>query len=320
MATPETKTALPFALLRTEIAKAVVGQAAAADDLIAAFAAGGHVLVEGVPGIAKTLLANAFAFAVDLTFTRVQFTPDLMPADILGTSVWRAQEQAFQLVKGPIFTDVLLADEINRAPPKTQSALLEAMEERQVTIDGTAHKLGEAFFVVATQNPIELEGTYPLPEAQTDRFLMKLRMSYPEAEDEKALLRRHHLGFDSHDLVQAGVKKVLKRDELGALRRTVREVKVEETIFDYVTRLVRATRQSAQLRLGASPRAGVGLLSVAKARAALRGGDFVTPDDIKLAARPVLRHRLVLKSEAEIEGLTVEDAIGRLLDEVEVPR
>jgi MoxR-like ATPase len=306
--------------LRGEIFKAVVGQAAVVEDLITAFAAGGHVLVEGVPGVAKTLLAKAFAFALDLDFKRVQFTPDLMPTDILGTNVWRTAEQGFQLVKGPVFTDVLLADEINRAPPKTQSALLEAMEERQVTIDGTAHLLGENFLVVATQNPVELEGTYPLPEAQTDRFLLKLRMSYPDAQAEKELLQRHHQGFDGHDLVRAGLKRILQKADIAELRRAVQAAKVDDTLFDYVVRLVGATRTSPQLRLGASPRAAVGLLTAAKARAVLRGSDFVLPDDVKGAARAVLRHRLVLRSEAEIEGIAVEEVIGRLLDEVEVPR
>jgi MoxR-like ATPase len=278
------------------------------------------VLLEGVPGVAKTLLAKALARCLDLSFTRVQFTPDLMPADILGTSIWRPQEQRFELAKGPIFTEVMLADEINRTPPKTQAALLEAMEERQVTIDGLPHALGKHFFVIATQNPLELEGTYPLPEAQTDRFLMKIRVGYPAATEEVEILKRAHQGFDAHDLERMGVSRVLTRADAVALRQLAVEVKVEESIFQYVANLCRATRSSPRIRIGASPRAAVALLLSAKASAALAGKAYVTPDDVKSMARAVLRHRLILKSEAEIEGLTVEDAVGQLLDEVEVPR
>ncbi len=309
-----------LAQVRTEIGKAVVGQQAVVDELLAAYVAGGHVLLEGVPGVAKTLLAKTLARCLDLSFTRVQFTPDLMPADILGTSIWRPQEQRFELAKGPVFTEVLLADEINRTPPKTQAALLEAMEERQVTIDGTAHPLGRQFFVVATQNPLELEGTYPLPEAQTDRFLMKVRIGYPAPADEVEVLRRAHQGFDAHDLAQTGVRKVVDRAAALALRRAVLSVTVEDSVLAYVAAVCRASRESPRLRIGASPRAAVALVMCAKAAAALAGKAYVTPDDVKAMARPVLRHRLVLRSEAEIEGLTVEDAVGQLLDEVEVPR
>jgi MoxR-like ATPase len=309
-----------FGALRAEVGKAVVGQDTAVTELFTAFLAGGHVLLEGVPGVAKTLLAKALARCLELSFSRVQFTPDLMPADILGTSVWRAQEQAFALAKGPIFTEVLLADEVNRTPPKTQAALLEAMEERQVTIDGVRHPLGRHFFVVATQNPLELEGTYPLPEAQTDRFLMKIRIGYPEPADEVELLRRTHQGFDPHDLSSVGVGPVMTPEAARSLRHGAVAVAVEESLFRYVSDLCRATRQSGRLRIGASPRAGMALLNAAKARAALFGKAFVTPDEVKAVARPVLRHRLLLKSEAEIEGLTVEDAIGQVLDEVPVPR
>jgi len=290
------------------------------DELLAAFLAGGHVLLEGVPGVAKTLLAKALARALDLAFARVQFTPDLMPADILGTSVYRSHTGVFELSRGPIFTEVLLADEVNRTPPKTQAALLEAMEERQVTIDGVRHPLGEGFFVVATQNPVEYEGTYPLPEAQTDRFLMKVRMGYPSAEEEAELLRRAAAGFDAHDLAAAGVAPVAGREGVRALRAAARQVPAAPPLLDYVARLARASRQLPRVRLGASPRAGVALLSAARARAALRGAGWVSPDDVKAVAHPVLRHRLVLRPEAELEGATGDDLVEELLATVEVPR
>jgi MoxR-like ATPase len=298
----------------------VVGQGEAVDELLAAFLAGGHVLLEGVPGVAKTLIAKSLARALDLAFRRVQFTPDLMPADVLGTNVYRAQSGTFELVRGPVFTEVLLADEVNRTPPKTQAALLEAMEERQVTIDGTRHALGDGFFVVATQNPIEYEGTYPLPEAQTDRFLMKVRVGYPAAEEEAELLRRASRGFDAHDLDAAGVRPVLGRAELGALRARARALPTADPVLAYVARLARSSRDLSRARLGASPRAGVALLSAARARAALRGAEWLSPDDVKAVARPVLRHRLVLRPEAELEGATPDDLVEELLDTVEVPR
>jgi MoxR-like ATPase len=298
----------------------VVGQGEAVDELLAAFLAGGHVLLEGVPGVAKTLIAKSLARTLDLAFRRVQFTPDLMPADVLGTNVYRAQSGTFELVRGPIFTEVLLADEVNRTPPKTQAALLEAMEERQVTIDGTRHALGDGFFVVATQNPIEYEGTYPLPEAQTDRFLMKVRVGYPAAAEETELLRRASRGFDAHDLDAAGVRPVLGREELGALRARARALPAADPVLAYVARLARSSRELGRARLGASPRAAVGLLSAARARAALRGAEWVSPDDVKAVARPVLRHRLVLRPEAELEGATPDDLVEELLETVEVPR
>jgi MoxR-like ATPase len=308
------------ARLTAEIGKAVVGQGAAVEQLLAALLAGGHVLLEGVPGVAKTLLAKALARALHLSFGRVQFTPDLMPADILGTSVYRAQTGAFELRRGPIFTDVLLADEINRTPPKTQAALLEAMEERQVTIDGERLPLGPGFFVVATQNPVEYEGTYPLPEAQTDRFLMKIRVGYPEAVEELELLRRAAAGFDGHDLDAAGVGPVLTREGLDALRGRARAVPVAPELLDYVARLARGSRQLPRVRLGASPRAGVGLLAAARARAALRGAEWLTPDDVKAVAPPVLRHRLVLRPEAELAGASPDELVAELLETVPVPR
>jgi MoxR-like ATPase len=313
-------TPLPAGRVEAEIAKVVVGQAEPVRQLLAALVAGGHVLLEGVPGVAKTLLAKTLARTLDLRFGRVQFTPDLMPADILGTSVYLAQAGTFELRRGPIFTDVLLADEINRTPPKTQSALLEAMEERQVTLDGERLALGSDFFVIATQNPVEYEGTYPLPEAQTDRFTMKIRVGYPEAAEEVEILRRSADRPDGHDLDAAGVVAVLARGELAALRERARRLAVADPLLDYVARLVRGSRQLSRVRLGASPRAGVALLAAARAGAALRGADWLSPDDVKAAAPPVLRHRLVLRPEAELEGASAEELVAELLDTVPVPR
>jgi MoxR-like ATPase len=310
----------PIARVAAEIAKVVVGQAAPIGQLLAALVAGGHVLLEGVPGVAKTLLAKTLARTLDLRFGRVQFTPDLMPADILGTSVYRAQSGTFELRRGPIFTDVLLADEINRTPPKTQSALLEAMEERQVTLDGERLELGRDFFVIATQNPVEYEGTYPLPEAQTDRFMMKVRVGYPEAAEEVEILRRSAERADVHDLQAAGVEAVVTRADLSALRERARRLPVAPELLDYVARLVRGSRQLARIRLGGSPRAGVALLAAARARAALRGAGWLSPDDVKASAPPVLRHRLVLRPEAELEGASADELVAELLDSVPVPR
>jgi len=313
--------ALPAAArVEAEIAKVVVGQKGPVAELLAALLAGGHVLLEGVPGVAKTLLAKALSRALDLRFGRVQFTPDLMPSDIVGTTVYRPDRGTFELRRGPIFVEVLLADEVNRTPPKTQAALLEAMEERQVTLDGERQPLPGTFFVIATQNPVEYEGTYPLPEAQADRFLLKVRVEYPAAAEEVEILRRTALGQDVHDLVAAGVSPVVSREELSALKTTARSLKVAPQVLEYVSRLVRASRELPRARLGASPRAGVGLLSAARARAALLGAEWVSPEDVKAMAAPALRHRFLLRPEAELEGATPDDLVAELLESVEVPR
>ncbi|HTP49350.1 MAG TPA: MoxR family ATPase [Anaeromyxobacteraceae bacterium] len=306
--------------LRAEIGKVVVGQGAAVDEILAAFVAGGHVLLEGVPGVAKTLIAKALARSLDLRATRVQFTPDLMPADILGTSVFRPNTGSFELVRGPVFTDLLLADEVNRSPPKTQAALLEAMEERQVTLEGTRHPLGPFFFVIATQNPVEYEGTWPLPEAQIDRFLVKVRVGYPSDAEEAELLRRASESGDPSDLAAKGVGPVLGQGDLAGLRAAARRLPVSPAVLHYVGCLVRETRAMARVRLGASPRAGLALLAVSRSLAALRGAEWLSPDDVKAVAHPVLRHRLLLRPEAELEGATADDVVDELLSSVEVPR
>jgi MoxR-like ATPase len=305
--------------LRAAVGAAVVGQTEPIDEILCALLAGGHVLLEGVPGVAKTLLARSLATALGLAFNRIQFTPDLMPSDITGTSVFDFQARAFQLQRGPVFTQVLLADEINRTPPKTQAALLEAMAEGQVTIDGVSHRLDAPFFVIATQNPLEHEGTYPLPEAQLDRFLAKVLVGYPEPADELAIYRR----FTGGQIELAPTARAVERVEgvdVSALREVVRTIHVEENVLDYVRRLVAATRTSTHLAFGASPRAGLALIAVARARAALDGRGFVLPDDVKALAPPVLRHRLLPTAEAELEGQTAEAVLQGLLDTLEVPR
>ena len=302
--------------LEAALAGVVLGQPRVVADLLTTFLARGHVLLEGVPGVAKTLLARTVAQALGLQFTRIQFTPDLMPTDVVGTSVFRPTDGSFQLSKGPIFTEVLVADEINRTPPKTQAALLEAMEERQVTIDGVSHALSPHFFVVATQNPLELEGTYPLPEAQLDRFMMRVRVGYPDEASERAMLTRFH----ERGGVQATVERALSADELNALQRAASAVTCDASVIEYAMRLVRATRQNPKLRLGASPRSGQSLLAAAKARAVLEQKAFVTPDEIKQVVVSVLNHRLIVKAEAEVDGVTADDIIRHTLEQVEVPR
>jgi len=307
------------ARLKKELHKAIVGYDTLLELLLVSFFSSGHVLLEGVPGTAKTLMVKALSMVLNLEFSRIQFTPDLMPSDIVGTNVFDLDTRKFHLRKGPVFTNLLLADEINRAPPKTQAALLEAMEERQVTIDGVSYLLDD-FMVCATQNPVEYEGTYPLPEAQLDRFMMKLIVPYPDIEEENEILALYQSGFDAHNLTQVNFSYSLSRDELRKIREEIFTITVKEDVVEYITSIVRATRESPHLVLGASPRASVILLLTSKSFAAIRGEAFVTPDVVKAMALPALRHRVILKPEAEIEGMTADAVIQECLEKVEVPR
>lgn len=309
-----------FRHLRQEADKVLVGLEDQFELLVVALLTGGHVLLEGVPGTAKTLMAKTLAHLIQAQFTRIQFTPDLMPSDILGTSVFDITSGKFYLKKGPIFTQILLADEINRAPAKTQSALLETMEERQISLEGERYLLAPPFMVIATQNPIEYEGTYPLPEAQLDRFLFKVLVSYSPMEIEVEVLRRYHRGFDAHDLSAAKLQAILTPERIAQVRQLIRQVTVEEGILTYIAQIAAASRQSPDITLGASTRASTHVLLAAKTFAALQGRNFVTPDDIKCVVLPVYRHRLLLKPEAEIEGLDADAVVQRLLNQVEVPR
>ena len=306
--------------VRSEVAKAVVGQDAAVTGLVIALLAGGHVLLEGVPGVAKTLLVRSLAAALTLDSKRVQFTPDLMPGDVTGSAVFDSRSAEFTFREGPVFTNLLLADEINRTPPKTQASLLEAMEERQVTVDGRSHRLPEVFLVAATQNPVEYEGTYPLPEAQLDRFLLKLVLPLPSRDEEIAILTRHASGFDPRDLAGAGVRAVAGVAELRAARAYVREVTVSREVLGYITDLARATRVSPSLSLGVSPRGATALLAAARSWAWLAGRSYVTPDDVQALAKPTLRHRVQLRAEAEMEGGTADGVLDAVLGSVAVPR
>jgi MoxR-like ATPase len=306
--------------LRAEVGKAVVGQDPAVTGLVIALLCRGHVLLEGVPGVAKTLLVRALSGALDLDTKRVQFTPDLMPGDVTGSLVYDARSAQFSFRPGPVFTNLLLADEINRTPPKTQASLLEAMEERQVSVDGTPRPLPDPFLVIATQNPVEYEGTYPLPEAQLDRFLLKLTMPLPERVHEIEVLRRHAAGFDPRDLAAAGVRPVTDAGQLARSRAEVAQVQIAPEVLGYVVDICRATRQSPSLSLGVSPRGATALLATSRAWAWLSGRPYVTPDDVKALAHPTLRHRVQLRAEAELEGVTAEGVLDTVLAAVPVPR
>jgi MoxR-like ATPase len=306
--------------VRAEVAKAVVGQEAAVTGLVIALLCRGHVLLEGVPGVAKTLLVRSLAATLQLGTTRVQFTPDLMPGDVTGSLVYDARTAEFSFREGPVFTNLLLADEINRTPPKTQASLLEAMEERQVSVDGTPRRLPEPFIVAATQNPVEYEGTYPLPEAQLDRFLLKLTLPLPSREAELEVLSRHAAGFDPRDLACAGIHPVAEAADLATATAAVRTVAITPPVMAYIVDVVRATRSSPSLALGVSPRGATALLATSRAWAWLTGREYVTPDDVKVLARPTLRHRMQLRPEAELEGVSIDGVLDSVLAAVPVPR
>lgn len=303
-----------------EISKVVVGQDDFIEKLVICLLTGGHVLIEGVPGLAKTLTSKVMSKVVKAAFKRVQFTPDLMPADIIGTKVFDAKKVEFYLKKGPLFTNIFLADEINRTPPKTQAALLEAMEERSISIDGETHKLEEPFMVLATQNPIEYEGTYPLPEAQVDRFLMKLLIDHIPQSVENELLKKFNIGFDSKKIDEENINTVCTYEDIKKCRKEIEKVLVKDEIINYITSITNATRNSPDLIMGASPRASISLLLTSKTYAAMQGRGYVIPEDIKELALPVLRHRILLKPEAGIDGMNNDDVIKSILSKIEVPR
>ena len=308
-----------FGRVRTEVGKAVVGQDGAVSGLIVALLTGGHVLLEGVPGVAKTLLVRSLSAALDLRTTRVQFTPDLMPGDVTGSVVYDAKAGDFEFRRGPVFTNILLADEINRTPPKTQSALLEAMEERQVTIDGETHPLPHPFMVAATQNPVEYEGTYTLPEAQLDRFLLKLVLDLPVRDAEVEIMQRHADGFNPRDLTAAGVTAVVNAEQITQARVLVGEVRASAELLGYLVDLARATRQSPSVKLGVSPRGTTALLAAAKAWAWLQGAEAITPDHVQAMLLPVWRHRIALRPEAELEGVSADTILRSIVQQVQVP-
>lgn len=304
--------------IKREISRVVVGQHEAIDLLLTAILADGHVLIEGVPGVAKTLLARLMSRLIDARFSRIQFTPDLMPSDVLGTTVFNMKSSEFEFHKGPVFSDLVLVDEINRSPAKTQAALFEVMEERQVTIDGSTHRMGSIYTIIATQNPVEQEGTYRLPEAQLDRFLFKIRMGYPSVDEEVDILKRHQDNVKLTKLEE--VKPVLSIDELLKMREKLQSVYVEESLLRYIATIIQQTRTSKAVYLGASPRATVAMLNASKASALLNGRDFVTPEDIRFVTPSILQHRLILTAEAEMEGYTALKVAQKLIDKVEVPK
>ncbi|MEZ5047290.1 MAG: MoxR family ATPase [Chitinophagaceae bacterium] len=305
--------------VRQEISKVVVGQQHAIDLILIALLSNGHILLEGVPGVAKTLTAKLLAKTLDVPFSRIQFTPDLMPSDVIGTNVFNPQQVTFEFKAGPIFSQIILIDEINRAPAKTQAALFEVMEERTITIDGVQHTMQDPFMVLATQNPVEHEGTYALPEAQLDRFLFKIIIAYPNTNEELEILKRHHENFNLHDMI-ATVQKVMSSESIAKLKNILKQVKVDEFILKYITQIIQKTRSHGSLQLGASPRASVALLQASKGFAAIQGRDFVTPDDVVHISLPVLRHRIMLSGEKEMEGVSADDVLLSLIKEIEVPR
>lgn len=305
--------------IKAEIGKIIVGQQQTIELLLTAILADGHVLIEGVPGVAKTLTAKLLARTVNTDFSRIQFTPDLMPSDVLGTSVFNPKLIDFEFKKGPIFSNIILVDEINRAPAKTQSALFEVMEERQATVDGTTYFMSSPFIVMATQNPVEHEGTYRLPEAQLDRFLFKILVGYPTAEQEVDVLRGHHQRLNLADAI-AEIQPILQPQQLAELRKKTHQIHVEDKLLEYIAQIILQTRNNKSLFLGASPRASVALLNSSKALAAIRGRDFVTPEDVQELAPAVLRHRILLTPEREMEGASPDDIVAQLLQKIEVPR
>ncbi len=304
--------------VRTEIRKVIVGQDELIDLLLAGLFTGGHVLVEGVPGIAKTLTAKLMAKSLSVGFSRVQFTPDLMPADVTGTSVFNMKNTEFNFKRGPIFSNIVLIDEINRAPAKTQASLFEVMEERQVTVDGETHKMEFPFFVIATQNPVEQEGTYKLPEAQLDRFIFKIKIGYPTLEQEQQILRKFRDDFSM--LAADDVKSVLSATEIRECQKIIEKIHIKDDLLDYISKIVNTTRNNGDLFLGASPRASLSIMKASKAIAAMNGRDFVTPDDIQYVSYPVLNHRIILTPEREMEGIHTEDIIKGIIQNIEVPR
>ncbi len=304
--------------IRHEIGKVIVGQEKAIEMILAGIFADGHILMEGVPGIAKTLMAKLIAQSLDVGFSRIQFTPDLMPTDVTGTTVFNMKTSEFTFNKGPLFSNIILIDEINRAPAKTQASLFEVMEERQVTIDGTTYPMGYPFFVIATQNPVEQEGTYKLPEAQLDRFLFRIRLHYPTHEDEKQILKRFQNNFSID--ITTSVSKVLNAEEIKRMRGIIETIHIKESLLDYIADIVYNTRNNGDLFLGASPRASLAILRASKAIAAIRGRDFVTPDDIQDVAYPALNHRIIVTPEREMEGVEADDVIADIIKQIEVPR
>lgn len=306
--------------LKDELKKVIIGQDEVIENLLIALFAGGHVLIEGIPGLGKTLLASSLAYVLGGEYKRVQFTPDLMPSDITGTTVYNSEKSSFTVKKGPVFANLLLADEINRAPAKTQSALLQAMQEKEVTLDGTNYPLDNFFICLATENPIEMEGTYPLPEAQVDRFFMKLLMTYPSLEDEREILKNYRRGFDAQDLKRSRLQVVLKKEDIPGIVKCLSTVQIEDSIINYITDLVTASRNRRGIEVGSSPRGSVDLFKASRVVAAVSGRDFVIPDDVKKVAYPILRHRIILDIESEIEGIKADEYLRKIIDSVEVPR